>query len=95
MQGSTHIEMSVPVRPPSTELTRTELASLESDIAGVVTVEKVTTGRLEIIVRVTKLHNVELRIALSDVDGLNESQLAPVSTKGGVKFMAREWTKLL
>jgi hypothetical protein len=91
VQGSTHIEMSVTVNPPSIELPTTELASLESDIAGVVTVENVAKGRLEVTVMVTKgwLHNVELRIGLSDVDRLNESQLAPVPTKDDVKFIAR------
>lgn len=56
--------MSVTVKLPSTELHRTELASLERDTAGVVTIEDGTIGRLEVIVRVTRLHNVELRIVL-------------------------------
>lgn len=90
MQGNTHIGMSVTVETPSTELSSTELDSLERDISGVVIVEKVDKGRLEVIVRVTKLHTVELRITLSDMDGVSESQLAPLSTKGNVEFMARE-----
>lgn len=59
--------------------------------------EKVTTGRLEVIVMVTwgwlhnvaLPHNVELRTGLADVDRLNGSQLAPVPAKDNVEFMAR------
>lgn len=56
--------LSVAVKPPSKELSPIELTSVGSDTAGVVTVEKVANGRLEVTVKVTRdwLHNVELRI---------------------------------
>lgn len=80
------------VKPSPKELSPIELTSVGSDNAGVVTVEKVANGRLEVTVIVTRgwLHSVELGIRLPDIDRLNESQLAPVSTKDNVKFMARK-----
>lgn len=79
------------VKLPSKELSPIELASVGSDTAGVVTVEKVANGRLEVTVMVTRdwLHVVELRIRLPGIDVLNEFQLAPVPTKDDVEFMAR------
>lgn len=60
-RGRTHIETSVTVGLPWTEVARTELDSIESENVGEFTVDKVQKGRLDVIVRVTKLHNVELR----------------------------------
>lgn len=90
-QGHTHIALSVTVKPQSKELSPNELRSVGDDNAGVVTVEKVANGRLEVTVIVTRgwLHKGELGVKLPDIDRLNESQLAPVSTRDNVEFMAR------
>lgn len=90
IRSSTHTLLSVTVNPPLLELSPTELTSVESNTDGVVTMEKVVKGRLEITVMVTRgwLHSVELRTGLADVDRLNGSQLAPVPNKDNVEFMA-------